>query len=95
MDRRTPNVNVRKSSAAGEGQAENNDRQHEFVQEHRTAVEAARDVESGLIEVYFDNMDKPVMSTEDKTFLHGTVGLGSFDDVGNFDDLYVWGEAVE
>jgi hypothetical protein len=58
-------------------------------------IRIVRDVESGLIEVYFDDMDKPVMSTEDKTFLHGTVGLGSFDDVGNFDDLYVWGEAAE
>ncbi len=50
-----------------------------------------RDTQSGEIRVYFDDMDTPVMRTTDKTFLSGTVGLGSFDDKGHFDKLKVWG----
>lgn len=54
-----------------------------------------RDVESGSINVYFDDMDEPVMTAVDKTFTWGRVGVGSFDDTGNFDDVLVYGERVE
>ncbi len=54
-----------------------------------------RDVESGSIEVYFDDMDDPVMTAVDKTFTWGRVGVGSFDDTGNFDDVLIYGERVE
>ena len=60
---------------------------------HRVRIK--RDAKSGRIEVYFDNMDKPVMVTTDKHFLSGTVGIGSFDDVGMFDYVTVWGKAPE
>ena len=30
------------------------------------------------------------MKAEDKTFLKGGVGFGSFDDTGNFDDVKIW-----
>lgn len=50
-------------------------------------VRIRRDPESGLIQVYFDDMTRPVMTAEDKTFARGRIGLGSFDDVGMFDDL--------
>jgi hypothetical protein len=53
-----------------------------------------RKVGVGTIEVYFDNMETPVMRAEDKTFVWGQVGLGSFDDTGNFDELAVFGERV-
>ncbi len=51
-----------------------------------------RDVKSGKIEVYFDDMSKPVMTAKDKTFTWGRVGVGSFDDKGDFRALRVWGE---
>lgn len=47
--------------------------------------------ESGLIEVYVDDFEFPIMSVVDKTFLSGRVGVGSFDDIGMFDDVRVTG----
>jgi len=58
-------------------------------------VRIKRCTASGSIEVFFDDMEKPVMRAEDKTFLVGSIGLGSFDDVGHFDNVRVWGEALE
>jgi hypothetical protein len=58
-------------------------------------VRIIRDVESGAIEIYFDDMSAPVMSAQDKTFTWGRVGVGSFDDTGLFDDFRLHGEAVE
>ncbi|MGC1275554.1 MAG: hypothetical protein WBC44_17735 [Planctomycetaceae bacterium] len=49
-----------------------------------------RNVETGKIEVYFDDMTKPVMTATDKTFTSGRVGIGSFDDAGNFDRVAVY-----
>ncbi|MEX0703831.1 MAG: hypothetical protein WD069_17160 [Planctomycetales bacterium] len=54
-----------------------------------------RDIASGRIEVYFDDMDKPVMTAVDKTFTWGRVGIGSFDDTGRFDDVRVYGRKAE
>lgn len=54
-----------------------------------------RDVDSGKIDVFFDNMDTPVMTAVDKTFTWGQVGIGSFDDTGNFDDVLVYGVKAE
>ena len=51
-----------------------------------------RDVEQGTIEVYFDDMDNPIMTAADKTFPTGQIGVGSFDDTGNFDDIRVFGK---
>jgi hypothetical protein len=50
-----------------------------------------RDVESGTIEVYFDDMETPVMTAVDQTFTWGEVGIGSFDDTGNFDNVRLRG----
>jgi hypothetical protein len=58
-------------------------------------VRLVRTVKNGLIQVYFDDMDKPAMTAHDKTFTHGRLGVGSFDDTGQFDDLQVWGERVK
>jgi len=54
-----------------------------------------RNVASGTIDVYFDNMDKPVMRAKDTTFTWGQVGIGSFDDTGNFDKVLVYGKKAE
>lgn len=53
-----------------------------------------RKVEAGTIDVYFDDMRKPVMRAVDKTFTWGQVGVGSFDDTGNFDDVAVYGKKI-
>ena len=58
-------------------------------------VRVVRRVKEGLIQVFFDDMARPAMTAHDKTFTHGRVGLGSFDDTGQFDDLQVWGKRIE
>jgi hypothetical protein len=50
-----------------------------------------RDTKSGRIEVYFDDMTKPSMVAEDKTFTKGKIGLGSFDDTGLFEEVKLSG----
>ncbi len=54
-----------------------------------------RDVETGSIKVYFDDMEKPAMEATDKTFTWGRIGIGSFDDEGEFDTVLLLGETVE
>jgi rhodanese-related sulfurtransferase len=54
-------------------------------------VRIVRRVEPGTIEVYFDDMKKPIMTAVDKTFTHGQVGFGTFDDTANFDDFKLYG----
>jgi len=49
-----------------------------------------RDVDSGAIEVYFDDMSAPIMTATDDRFQLGRIGLGSFDDTGRFDNIRVW-----
>ncbi len=55
-------------------------------------VKIVRRTADGTIEIYFDNMDKPVMTAVDKTFTSGQVGIGSFDDNGNWDDFKLRGK---
>jgi len=54
-----------------------------------------REVKSGKIEIYFDDMKTPVMTATDKTFAWGQIGIGSFDDTGRFDDVYLFGHEVK
>ena len=49
-----------------------------------------RDADSGSIEVFYDDMKTPVMTASDATFGTGQVGVGSFDDTGNFDEIKVF-----
>ena len=53
-----------------------------------------RNVDTGKIAVYFDNMSQPAMTATDATFTWGQVGVGSFDDTGNFDHVLVYGQRV-
>lgn len=55
-------------------------------------LKVIRDADSGRIEAYIDDMETPVLTATNKTFLHGMVGLGSFDDTGYFDDFVLSGE---
>ena len=52
-------------------------------------VRLTRDLESGLIQVFFDDMETPHMEVVDKTFGVGRIGIGSFDDMNEFDDIVV------
>lgn len=58
-------------------------------------VKIVREVKSGLIEVFFDDMEKPMMVAHDKTFNWGRIGLGSFDDTGMWVDVVLRGVRVE
>jgi hypothetical protein len=57
-------------------------------------VKVVRRVDDGVIEVYFDDMEEPLMTARDKTFTCGQVGLGTFDDHGNFDDIELCGQPL-
>jgi hypothetical protein len=46
-----------------------------------------RDVKSGSIAVYMEGAQEPLFSTGDRTFSCGQVGLGSFDETGDFADF--------
>jgi hypothetical protein len=50
-----------------------------------------RETKSGLIEVFFDDLTKPIMTATDTTFLQGGFGIGSFDDTSDWDDIEIRG----
>lgn len=52
-------------------------------------VRIKRNVESGLIEIYFDDMKNPIMKATDKNFQEGQIGFGSFDDTAAFKELTI------
>lgn len=49
---------------------------------HRIRVE--RTLTDGAIRVYFNDFETPIMTTVDRTFGMGRVGIGSFDDTNRF-----------
>jgi len=55
-------------------------------------VKVVRKPSDGTIEIYFDDMTKPVMTAKDKTFGPGRIGIGTFDDTADYDDIVVRGE---
>ncbi|MCA9099634.1 MAG: hypothetical protein KDA63_00695 [Planctomycetales bacterium] len=57
-------------------------------------LRVTRDVDSGAIAVYFDDMDEPVMTATDKTFTSGRIGIGSFDDTADFERITLRGNTV-
>lgn len=57
-------------------------------------VRIIRNTEDGAIAIYFDDLETPVMTAEDKTFTWGQVGLGSFDDTSAWDDFQLRGLKV-
>ena len=54
-------------------------------------VRVIRDGKSGKIEVYFDNSKKPVLEAKNTTISSGQVGVGSFDDTGEFGNISITG----
>lgn len=58
-------------------------------------VRVVRDASDGRIEIYFDDMETPQMVAHDRRFASGRIGLGSFDDMGLWDDVEIHGRVVE
>lgn len=58
-------------------------------------VKLERKAATGEIRVYFDDMEKPVKVAKDTTFAWGAIGLGSFDDLGLWDDVVIQGTTVK
>lgn len=54
-------------------------------------VKIVRNTSTGDIGVYFDDMEKPVLTAQDKTLEWGQIGLGSFDDLGEFRNVRIKG----
>ncbi|HEY2415544.1 MAG TPA: hypothetical protein VGI40_25100 [Pirellulaceae bacterium] len=54
-------------------------------------VKVVRKPSDGTIEIYYDNMQKPVMTANDKTFAYGRIGVGTFDDTADWDDIVLRG----
>jgi len=59
------------------------------TQWHRILL--VRNVKNGRVAVYFDDLDKPIMTAVTTRFTWGQVGVGSFDDTGDFDDIALRG----
>lgn len=68
---------------------------NEWQRDQYHNIKVIRKVESGLIQIFFDDMENPVMETHDDTFPVGLVGIGSFDDHGYFRNVRLWGHVVE
>ena len=54
-------------------------------------VKLSRNSSTGMIKVYFDDMKKPYIEVVDKTYSKGRVGIGSFDDMNDFDEIRIYG----
>lgn len=60
--------------------------------ERWNTIRIEREVASGSIKVYFNDMETPIMEAEDTHFEAGYIGFGSFDDTGMVDNIKIWGE---
>lgn len=56
-------------------------------------VKIVRQVSTGRIQVFADNDTQPRFQHTDASFRFGRVGLGSFDETGDFDDFRLEGQA--
>ncbi len=52
-------------------------------------VRVVRKASDRTIAVYFDELEKPIMQASNKTFHGGRIGIGSFDDMDEFDDIKI------
>jgi hypothetical protein len=59
---------------------------------HKVRLE--RNIESGIIRVFVNDMINPLMEAEDKHFDFGYIGFGSFDDTGKIDNIKIWGPSL-
>ena len=59
------------------------------------AIRVARNAADGAIEVFFDDMNTPVMTAKNDRFKWGQIGFGSFDDTGDWDDVKLYGSKID
>jgi hypothetical protein len=59
--------------------------------DHWHHLRVTRNISDGSIAVYFDDLEKPVMTATDKTFTRGRVGVGSFDDTADWRNVTLRG----
>jgi len=57
-------------------------------------VRLVREGSTGKIELYFDDMKTPIMVGQDKAFVYGQVGFGSFDDTGKIGRFKIYGKKI-
>jgi hypothetical protein len=55
-------------------------------------LRVVRTVADEQIAVFFDDFKTPIMTAADKTFAHGRIGIGSFDDTADFDQVTIKGK---
>lgn len=55
-------------------------------------VRLERDLKSGSMRLFFDDMTQPVMEANDLTFGSGGIGFGTFDDEGKIDNVKIWAD---
>lgn len=58
-------------------------------------VRIVRQADNGSIKVFWDDMETPVMTATNSVFPSGRIGLGSFDDTGQWDNLRIQGRLVD
>ncbi len=58
-------------------------------------IRVERTLADGRIAVYVDDDAEPRFEEIDRSFTFGRVGLGSFDETGDFDDFRLTGDSVE
>lgn len=58
-------------------------------------IKVSRRLQDGTIAIYFDDMKQPVMTAKDDTFGAGRIGIGTFDDTADFDQVEVRGTKGE
>lgn len=52
-------------------------------------IRLERDLDAGTIKIYFDDFTQPHLEVNDTTFGKGRIGIGSFDDMDEFDDIQI------
>lgn len=57
-------------------------------------IRVQRDTKAGTIKIFWNDFKKPIMVAEDKHFLEGYIGFGSFDDTGKVANVKVWAPMV-
>lgn len=58
-------------------------------------IKIVRRIDDGSIEVFFDDMDKPAMTATSDKFQTGRIGIGTFDDTSQWDDVRLFGTKEE
>jgi hypothetical protein len=53
-------------------------------------VKVVRSVKDTLVQIFFEDMETPVLEARDNTFIEGKIGFGSFDEAGRIDNIRLY-----